>query len=94
MVTAVSCGRDLIQRIGRVRPDVLVVADDLGDIAGVDACRLLKRRAGLKRIPCVLLASAPAFEARAAAFEAGADDVLAKPFDLLELRLRALRLAR
>jgi diguanylate cyclase (GGDEF)-like protein len=65
-----------------------VVAGDLGAWSGFDVCRLVRGTVAWQHLPILLvLADAPP-EARIAAFEAGADDWIARPFLTEELLAR------
>lgn len=47
---------------------------------GVDICRALKADAALSAIPVIMMSAHP--DAQRLSFEAGADDFIAKPFDM------------
>jgi len=72
------------------RPDVAVVDVMMPNIDGLTLCRVL--RAERDRLPILMLTARTETSDRVAGLDAGADDYLAKPFDLPELqaRLRAL----
>lgn len=74
-------------------PDV-VVFDVLSDDAGGDVCRALRSDPIVSRATLLVLTAARDEEHRVAAFEAGADDYLAKPHSMRELVLRVRALAR
>jgi two-component system OmpR family response regulator len=74
-------------------PPSLVVLDlVLGDGGGLDFCREL--RDGGHAMPILVLTAHGEVARRIEGFEAGADDFLAKPFALAELRLRVRALLR
>ena len=76
----------------QLQPDV--VALDIM-LPGFDGIELLRRlRAQGNATPVLLLTALGEVEDRLRGFEAGADDYLAKPFDLRELAARAHALAR
>jgi DNA-binding response OmpR family regulator/HPt (histidine-containing phosphotransfer) domain-containing protein len=69
-------------------PSVVVVDIDLGGASGLDLVREMRGRRGAGRV-CVLVMSGHADPAtRDAAFEAGADDYMVKPFALAEFQRR------
>ena len=72
------------------RPDVAVVDLMMPNVDGLTVCRVL--RAERDRLPILMLTARTETADRVAGLDAGADDYLPKPFDLLELlaRLRAL----
>ena len=83
----VRAGRDVLDAIGEVDPDVVLLDLQIGNMGGMAACRNLRLEEGAGRIPeqrIVLLLdrAADAFLAQAA----GADAHLVKPLDALELQ--------
>lgn len=85
-----SDGAAALAAIERRAPDAVVLDVLMPTVDGLEVCRLL-RRAG-NRVPVLMLTAREAIGERVAGLDAGADDYLAKPFDLSELlaRLRAL----
>ena len=75
-----------------VPPDVLVLDVGLPDGSGVELCRELRHRG--MRLPILLLTAQSDVPRRVAGLEAGADDYLAKPFAVAELRARVRALGR
>jgi two-component system phosphate regulon response regulator PhoB len=74
-------------------PDVVVFDLVLSDGEGIDLCRALRADPSVGRAALFVLASGDE-ERRVSAFEAGADDYLAKPHSMRELVLRVRALAR
>ena len=72
--------------------DVIILDIGLPDADGRDVCQAL-RSAG-QSAPVLFLTALGAVHERLAGFSAGADDYLAKPFDVLELIARVEALAR
>jgi len=89
-VEAVATGRQALERVEHVAPDVLVIDIGLPDTDGRDLCQALRAR-GIQT-PVLFLTARDALVDRSAGFDAGGDDYLAKPFALVELvaRLQAL----
>jgi two-component system response regulator MprA len=89
-VSLVSDGASALATIRASRPDVAVVDVMMPNIDGLTLCRVL--RAERDRLPILMLTARTETSDRVAGLDAGADDYLAKPFDLEELmaRLRAL----
>jgi DNA-binding response OmpR family regulator len=73
-------------------PDVIVLDLALPDGSGVALCRALRRRG--ERAPILLLTAHGDVTRRIEGLDAGADDFLAKPFAVGELRARVRALAR
>ena len=89
-VEGVATGAELLERIERATPDVLVIDVGLPDTDGRDLCQALRAR-GIQA-PVLFLTARDALVDRIAGFDAGGDDYLPKPFAFVELvaRLQAL----
>ena len=79
-----------LSHLATTAPDAVVIDVGLPDMDGIALCRRL-RRAG-NWVPVLMLSARTGIEHRIGGLDAGADDYLAKPFDVGELcaRLRAL----
>lgn len=64
-------------------PDLLLLDIWMSGSDGRDICRELKHRADTKGIPIIMISASRDIES--SAFEAGADDFLAKPFEIDDL---------
>lgn len=87
---AVADGQACIDALADVKPDALVL--DVG-MPGLDGLEVARRmRAAGDRTPILMLTARDEVGDRIAGLDAGADDYLAKPFDIDELaaRIRAL----
>lgn len=78
--------------IAAAAPDVLVLDLALPDGTGIDLCRRL--RTAQARFPILLLTAHGEVPRRVEGLDAGADDFLAKPFAVAELRARVRALGR
>ncbi|MGW5866671.1 response regulator transcription factor [Streptomyces sp. NPDC055239] len=89
-VTAVDDGVQALAQGHLRRPDVLVLDVMMPGIDGLQVCRVL--RAEGDRTPILMLTARVETQDRIAGLDAGADDYVAKPFDVEEVfaRLRAL----
>ena len=89
-VDLAESGQEGLTRIAAAEPDAVVLDVGMPGIDGLDVCRRL-RSAG-NRVPVLMLTARESVEDRIDGLDAGADDYLAKPFDVGELkaRLRAL----
>ena len=72
------------------KPDLLILDVMMPFVSGLDVCRQMRSKGD--KTPILMLTAREESEDRVAGLDAGADDYLAKPFDLPELlaRLRAL----
>ena len=89
-ISAVASTDAAQQQLEVAAPQMLLLSDDLPDSAALVFTRQL--RAAANAIPLLLLISLDHYSSSVAALEAGADDVLSRPFAIEELiaRLRAL----
>ena len=89
-VERAATGAELLERIEQAAPDALVIDIGLPDADGRDLCQALRAR-GIQT-PVLFLTARDALVDRIAGFDAGGDDYLSKPFELVELvaRLQAL----
>lgn len=76
------------------RPNVVIFDLELPDGSGTELCRTLRNDPAAGRLALMVLAKASTEDDRVAAFEAGADDFVAKPASMRELLLRVRALAR
>jgi two-component system, OmpR family, phosphate regulon response regulator OmpR len=90
VVTSMASAEELLRRIHRLRPDLIVLDVGLPGMSGLDAC--VKLRADGDRVPIILLTARSEEVDRIVGLEMGADDYLGKPFSARELlaRVRAL----
>jgi len=89
-VNHVARGDHGLHAIETDAPDLVVLDLGLPDIDGLEVLRQL--RAGHHSLPVLILTARDSIEEKVAGLDLGADDYLAKPFDLqeLEARLRAM----
>jgi two-component system, OmpR family, phosphate regulon response regulator OmpR len=86
VVTAMRSADEMLKRINRLRPDLIILDLGLPGMSGLDAC--IKLRAEGDRIPIILLTARTEEVDRVVGFEVGADDYLGKPFSARELLAR------
>jgi two-component system phosphate regulon response regulator PhoB len=76
------------------RPDLVIVEAELPDGTSAEICAVLRRDPLTARTLVMVIGASPAEADRVAAFEAGADDYVARPFSMRELLLRTRALLR
>jgi two-component system, OmpR family, response regulator MprA len=91
-VSSVSNGAKALDAIPELTPDVLVLDVMMPVLGGLEVCRRLRARGD--RTPILVLTARDQVGDRVAGLDAGADDYLAKPFALEELRARLRALLR
>ena len=86
----IGTGHELLERIAREEPDLLVLDVGLPDADGRDVCQALRAQ-GIQT-PVLFLSARDALTDRVTGLNAGGDDYLSKPFAFAELvaRMRAL----
>jgi two-component system, OmpR family, phosphate regulon response regulator OmpR len=89
-VTGMPSAEDLLRRMHRLRPDLVILDVTLPGMSGLQACQTL--RAQGDRVPIILLTARTEEVDRVLGLEMGADDYLGKPFSARELlaRIRAV----
>ncbi|HEX3865927.1 MAG TPA: HD domain-containing phosphohydrolase [Gemmatimonadaceae bacterium] len=87
-VQSVADGAAAIDVVAQWAPDVLLLDVQLPKIDGFEVCRRLKTDSATRLTPVIFLTGLDAREHRLEGIKAGADDFLAKPFNVEELRAR------
>lgn len=85
-VLALPSGEELMLRLRRARPDLVVLDLMMPGMSGLDVCRTL--RGERDDVPVIMLTARAEVVDRVIGFELGADDYLGKPFDPRELLAR------
>jgi len=89
--------RDGAEAVSLVRvhaPDLLILDVMMPRLSGLEVARKIKSDVILSRTPILMLTALTSVENKVEGFEAGADDYLAKPFDIRELSARVHALIR
>jgi CheY-like chemotaxis protein len=87
-VRVAGTGREALQAIGELRPDLLLLDVHMPDMSGIEATlhiRAFERASGSHRLPIVALTASATAKDREACLDAGMDEVLTKPFRLEQL---------
>jgi two-component system OmpR family response regulator len=91
-VEVASSGREALDAIGEIRPDIVLLDVMMPDLDGFEVCRRL-RNDGI-RTPVLFLTARDATEDKVRGLTLGGDDYLVKPFSLEELVARVEALLR
>lgn len=91
-VVGLPSGDELLRRIKRLRPDLIVLDLMMPGVSGLEACRNL--RAERDDVPVIMLTARADLVDRIIGLEIGADDYLGKPFDPRELLARVQAVLR
>ncbi len=83
IVDATTKGEEIYQKIAFFSPDVILLDLLISGSDGGDICKKLKETVETSKIPVIMISAHP--NAGKAAVAAGAENFLAKPFDMGEL---------
>ncbi|MDX2186341.1 MAG: response regulator [Opitutaceae bacterium] len=76
------------------RPDMVLLDVMMPDMDGFEVCRLLRSDKSLAHLPIIFTTALDDKKSRLKGIEAGADDFVTKPIDLVELRARVKSVTR
>lgn len=93
-VSAVSSGEEALDFLATERTDLIVLDVLMPGIGGFETCRRIRALPALAGVPVMFLTALGDREATQPALDAGADDLLPKPFQRAELLLRVRALIR
>jgi len=91
-VVRASNGADALRLARERRPALCILDVQMPGMTGYEAVEHLRAEAELDRLPIILLTASVQERDMAKGFEAGADDVLRKPFNPRELQERIQKL--
>ncbi|WP_160499685.1 hybrid sensor histidine kinase/response regulator [Paenibacillus dendrobii] len=87
--TTAGGGAEALEALRRKKPDLVLLDLMMPGVSGLDICRKIRSLHGLAELPVLMLTASGQTRDILAAFTAGANDILQKPFELAELRARA-----
>ncbi|MEA3408573.1 MAG: response regulator transcription factor [Chloroflexota bacterium] len=87
-------GADALEVARQRHPDLVVLDIMMPGMSGIDVCRHLRSNRELRDVPILFLTAKAEIGDKIEGFEAGGDDYLTKPFNLIELELRVKALLR
>ena len=93
VITAVN-GEDALEKISTENPDLVILDVMMPKIDGLEVCRRAKENFFTSQIPIILLTARGQVEDKVQGLSIGADDYLAKPFDMRELAARVEMILR
>jgi DNA-binding response OmpR family regulator len=93
IVSAYS-GYQALEMAAKMNPDLVLLDIRMPEMDGLEVCRRIRASRILREIPVLLVTALGDRETRLKGFEAGADDLICKPFDLVELRMRVRSICR
>ncbi len=78
-------GRELLEMMDRIQPDIILLDMRMPVMDGYTAARALRERPGWESIPVVAITASVMKEEREKAYQSGCDVIVRKPVDLHEL---------
>lgn len=87
-------GESALQVAARMPPDLVLLDIMMPGLDGYEVCRQLRARPETAEVPIMFLSSLEEVQNKTRGFEAGANDYLTKPFDMLEVKARVRSLLK
>src|SRR5512146_2938528 len=87
-------GQMALQVATRTPPDLVLLDIVMPGLDGYEVCRRLRQRPETAEVPIMFLSSLEEVQNKTRGFEAGANDYLTKPFDMLEVKARVRSLLK
>jgi len=87
-------GDEALIKVGTTNPDLILLDIMMPGKNGFEVCKILKENPKTMAIPIIFVTALKEKEDRIKAIEAGADDFLSKPIDIIEVTARVKSLLR
>lgn len=88
-ILAFACnGTEALAKAINLTPDLILLDIMMPDMDGFNVCRRLRANPRLAEVPVIMVTALDDRTSRIKGIEAGADDLVSKPFDPVELRTR------
>jgi sigma-B regulation protein RsbU (phosphoserine phosphatase) len=87
-------GEMALQIAARTPPDLVLLDIIMPGLDGYEVCRRLRQRPETAEVPIMFLSSLEEVQNKTRGFEAGANDYLTKPFEMLEVKARVRSLLK
>src|SRR6266436_797456 len=87
-------GEMALQSAIRTSPDLVLLDIVMPGLDGYEVCRRLRQRPETAEVPIMFLSSLEEVQNKTRGFEAGANDYLTKPFEMLEVKARVKSLLK
>ena len=81
-------GEMALKAVAKHPPDLILLDIVMPGMGGYEVCRRLRERPETAEVPIMFLSSLEDVENKAKGFEAGANDYLTKPFEMLEVKAK------
>ncbi|MCG8333049.1 MAG: response regulator transcription factor [Proteobacteria bacterium] len=80
-----SSGEEALQKVGRFRPDVILLDVKLKGMNGLEVCKTLRSRKDIRDVKIIFLSGHTSLDHKMEGYRVGGDDYITKPFDEEEL---------
>src|SRR5215472_5257468 len=87
-------GEAALQIASRTPPDLVLLDIVMAGMDGYEVCRRMRQMPETSEVPIMFLSSLEEIKNKTLGFEAGANDYLTKPFDMLEVKARVRSLLK
>jgi sigma-B regulation protein RsbU (phosphoserine phosphatase) len=87
-------GETALQIAARIPPDLVLLDIVMPGMDGYEVCRRLRQMPETAEVPIMFLSSLDEVQNKTRGFEAGANDYLTKPFEMLEVKARVRSLLK
>ncbi|HID10544.1 MAG TPA: response regulator [Candidatus Latescibacteria bacterium] len=87
-------GLEALQKVREAPPDLILLDVVMPRMDGIEVCQTLKSQKSTRLIPIVIVTGLTDLEDKVRGIEAGADDILHKPFHFVELGARVRSLVK
>jgi two-component system phosphate regulon response regulator PhoB len=88
VVEAIQNPLEIMGKARDFNPDLFILDIMMPELDGLKVCRMIRADRWLKSVPVIFLSAKGQIEDRIKGLELGADDYIAKPFEIKELLLR------
>ncbi|MEI6332641.1 MAG: hybrid sensor histidine kinase/response regulator [Pseudanabaena sp. ELA645] len=90
----VDNGQEAIDRLDMLHPDLILLDVMMPDIDGIEVCRRIKNMPQWESVPIIMVTTLSSKQDLSRCLEAGADDFISKPVNVIELRARVRSMLR
>ena len=87
-------GKSALQAAEKNPPDLVLLDIMMPGLDGYEVCRRFRRMPAMADVPVIFLSSLDEAQNKALGFEAGANDYVTKPFEMLEVQARVRSLLK
>lgn len=87
-LSAVKSGESALKTAARNPPDLVLLDIIMPGMNGYEVCRHLRKMPETAEVPIMFLSSLEELQDKVIGFEAGANDYLTKPFEMMEVKAR------